>query len=161
MIACLVRPLHLRPWQRAPKSLPRLNIQTFQKKGKKFGKSEQIVEDRAEPQQIVATRPLYCLQHPVPIQVVCKGFTPAHICIIIHRHSRRPFRQLPIARQLWYTSTRLYFNTSHISGTNIIASSTDSGLEAFSHYPADGSFAPLPGWTEAKTNYLNQRFLSY
>ncbi|KAH8924748.1 hypothetical protein BT69DRAFT_1217371, partial [Atractiella rhizophila] len=31
------------------------------------------------PQQIVATRLLYCLQHPVPIQVVCKGFIPAHI----------------------------------------------------------------------------------
>lgn len=44
---------------------------------------------------------------------------------------------------------------------NIIASSTDSDLEAFSHYPADGSFAALPGRTAAKTNYLNQRFLSY
>ncbi|PWN41277.1 hypothetical protein IE81DRAFT_315462, partial [Ceraceosorus guamensis] len=31
------------------------------------------------PQRIVATRLLYRLQHPVPIQVVCKGFTPAHI----------------------------------------------------------------------------------
>lgn len=38
---------------------------------------------------------------------------------------------------------------------------TDSDLEAFSHYPADGSFAALPGRAAAKTNYLNQRFLSY
>ena len=37
----------------------------------------------------------------------------------------------------------------------------DSDLEAFSHYPADGSFAALPGQTAAKTNYLNPRFLSY
>ena len=37
----------------------------------------------------------------------------------------------------------------------------DSDLEAFSHNPADGSFAALPGRTAAKTNYLNQRFLSY
>ena len=37
----------------------------------------------------------------------------------------------------------------------------DSDLEAFSHYPADGSFAALPGRTAAKTNYLNRRFLSY
>jgi hypothetical protein len=38
---------------------------------------------------------------------------------------------------------------------------TDSDLEAFSHNPADGSFAALPCQTAAKTNYLNQRFLSY
>ncbi|PWN39887.1 hypothetical protein IE81DRAFT_282198, partial [Ceraceosorus guamensis] len=35
-------------------------------------------------------------------------------------------------------------NTSDMCGTNIVASGTDSGLEAFSHYPAGGSFAPLP-----------------
>jgi hypothetical protein len=40
-------------------------------------------------------------------------------------------------------------------------SGTDSDLEAFSHYPADGSFAALPCRTTAKTNYLNERFLSY
>ena len=40
-------------------------------------------------------------------------------------------------------------------------SGMDSSLEAFSYYPADGSFAALPCQTAAKTNYLNQRFLSY
>jgi hypothetical protein len=40
-------------------------------------------------------------------------------------------------------------------------SGMDSDLEAFSHYPADGSVAALPCRTTAKTNYLNQRFLSY
>ncbi len=40
-------------------------------------------------------------------------------------------------------------------------SGMDSDLEAFSHNPADGSFAALPGQTAAKTNYLNPRFLSY
>ena len=40
-------------------------------------------------------------------------------------------------------------------------SGMDSDLEAFSHYPADGSFAALPGRTAAKTNYLKPRFLSY
>ena len=38
---------------------------------------------------------------------------------------------------------------------------TDSDLEAFSHYPADGSFAALPGRTAAEANYPNPRFLSY
>ena len=40
-------------------------------------------------------------------------------------------------------------------------SGMDSDLEAFSHNPADGSVAALPGRTAAKTNYPNQRFLSY
>jgi len=40
-------------------------------------------------------------------------------------------------------------------------SGMDSDLEAFSHNPADGSFAAMPGQTAAKTNYLNPRFLSY
>ena len=86
----------------------RPNIQTTQKrkKEKKFGRTKQIVEDRAEPQQIVATRPLYCLQHPLPIQVVCKRFFPAHIDIAIHEVDSRPFRPLPVPRQLWYTSIR-------------------------------------------------------
>jgi hypothetical protein len=40
-------------------------------------------------------------------------------------------------------------------------SGMDSDLEAFSHNPADGSVAALPGRTAAKTNYLKPRFLSY
>ncbi|KAI0915206.1 hypothetical protein AcW1_003944, partial [Taiwanofungus camphoratus] len=56
---------------------------------------------------------------------------------------------------------KLYFNTTYMCGTNIIVSSTDSGLEAFSHNPADDSFAPLPDRTDANTKYLNERFLSY
>ena len=59
------------------------------------------------------------------------------------------------------TRAKLYFNTSHMCGTNIIVSSTDSDLEAFSHNPADDSFAPLPDRTGANTKYLNERFLSY
>ena len=56
---------------------------------------------------------------------------------------------------------KLYLNSTKIGETNIIVSSTDSGLEAFSHNPAGGSFAALPDRTAANTNYLNQRFLSY
>jgi hypothetical protein len=47
------------------------------------------------------------------------------------------------------------------AGPNVVASSTDSDLEAFSHNPADDSFAPLPDRTGANTNYLNGQFLSY
>ena len=44
---------------------------------------------------------------------------------------------------------------------NIVYSSMDSDLEAFSHNPTDGSFAPLAFQLNAFTNYLNRRFLSY
>jgi hypothetical protein len=56
---------------------------------------------------------------------------------------------------------KLYFDTTNMCGTNIIVSGTDSGLEAFSHNPADDSFAALPYRTAANTKYLNERFLSY
>ncbi|KPV71450.1 hypothetical protein RHOBADRAFT_19413 [Rhodotorula graminis WP1] len=56
---------------------------------------------------------------------------------------------------------KLYLYSTKICGTNIIVSSTDSGLEAFSHNPTRGSFAALPDRTAANTNYANQRFLSY
>lgn len=39
--------------------------------------------------------------------------------------------------------------------------SLDSDLEAFSHNPAHGSFAPLAFQPSAMTNCVNQRFLSY
>jgi len=47
------------------------------------------------------------------------------------------------------------------AGQYIIVSSTDSDLEAFSHNPADDSFASLPDRTDANTKYPNERFLSY
>ena len=47
------------------------------------------------------------------------------------------------------------------AGHKVIVSSTDSDLEAFSHNPADDSFAPLPARTGANTKYLNEVFLSY
>ena len=44
---------------------------------------------------------------------------------------------------------------------NIVAFSMDSDLEAFSHNPADGSFAALAFQLAAFTKYLNEVFLSY
>ena len=54
-----------------------------------------------------------------------------------------------------------YSYPSTMCGKGSPLSGMDSDLEAFSHNPADGSFAALPGRTAAKTNYPNQRFLSY
>jgi hypothetical protein len=41
----------------------------------------------------------------------------------------------------------------NMSKVKIIASSTDSDLEAFSHYPTNGSFAALAFQLTANTNY--------
>ena len=51
--------------------------------------------------------------------------------------------------------------SKHTRSTHSVFSSMDSDLEAFSHYPADGSFAPLAFQPGANTNYLNEGFLSY
>src|ERR1700761_5434686 len=56
---------------------------------------EQIFRTRAYPQRIVATRLLYRLQYPVPIQVVCKGFTPAHMMITIRGQTIQAFPPEP------------------------------------------------------------------
>ena len=71
------------------------------------------------------------------------------------------FREEGRVHLIWFTSKKLYFNSIDMCGTNIVVSSTDSDLEAFSHNPADDSFAPLPDRTGANTKYLNGRFLSY
>jgi hypothetical protein len=71
----------------------------------------------------------------------------------------QPFRRMG-GRQVRYTA-EAYLDATDYAREYIIVSSTDSGLEAFSHNPADGSFAALPDRTGANTNYVNQRFLSY
>ena len=85
--------------------------------------------------------------HPRPYSISIKGKPPG------------PFRPNDPA-QIWFTA-EAYFDTTNTCGTNIIVSSTDSDLEAFSHNLADDSFAPLPDRTGANTNYLNEQFLSY
>ncbi|CAL1204214.1 unnamed protein product [Candida parapsilosis] len=62
---------------------------------------------------------------------------------------------------VFYLSLSLWLTPSLNFGQKSSLSSMDSDLEAFSHNPADGSFAALPDQTAAKTNYSNERFLSY
>ena len=98
------------------------------------------------------------LTAPRSSQVVCKGFTPAHI----------PFMKgddrglsAPAARPKYGSQHKAYSDATNTCGTNIVVSSTDSGLEAFSHNLTDDSFAPLPDRTDADTNYPDEQFLSY
>ena len=61
---------------------------------------------------------------------------------------------------LWFWSED-YYHSFHVARVQGVASSMDSDLEAFSHNPADDSFAALAFQPTANTNYLNQGFLSY
>jgi len=54
------------------------------------------------------------LQYPVPIQVVCKGFTPAHIMIAIRGQTTRAFPQWQPNHLIWYTSKALSQLKSHV-----------------------------------------------
>jgi hypothetical protein len=87
------------------------------------------------------------------IPVVCKGFIPARSEITI---SGCLFSGVPVQGAGGAYS---YPRTACRRGSS--RSGMDSDLEAFSHNPADGSVAALPGRTAAKTNYLKPRFLSY
>jgi len=80
---------------------------------------------------------------PRSIQVVCKGFTPAHIQFQYVDKPPKPFRLNGQIHLIWFTA-EAYFDTTNTCGTNIIVSSTDSDLEALSHNLAVDSFAPLP-----------------
>ena len=68
----------------------------------------------------------------------------------------------PLPKIAFKSPRELYSSVSkHARSTHSVFSSMDSDLEAFSHYPADGSFAPLAFQPGANTNYLNEGFLSY
>ena len=59
------------------------------------------------------------------------------------------------------TPSRLSPTNRRMRRRGIAASRWDSDLEAFSHKPSDGSFAPLACQPSARTKCLNLRFLSY
>ena len=92
------------------------------------------------------------------IKVVCKGFDSRAPKLQYAKHRRQP--SVTTGPSPAGTRGRSLFSYLVHAGASP-RSGTDSNLEAFSYYPADGSFAALPGRTAAKTNYLNERFLSY
>ncbi|CAL1192575.1 unnamed protein product [Candida parapsilosis] len=90
--------------------------------------------------------------------VVYKDLSPACRIVFAARHKLSAKRPLPACYGL---AIKVLFLSSKMCRAKISLSSMDSDLEAFSHNPADGSFAALPDQTAAKTNYSNERFLSY
>ncbi|KAK7323547.1 hypothetical protein VNO77_27024 [Canavalia gladiata] len=126
------------------------------------GEEGRIEATRAESQWIVAARPLCHLQYLVaylsrlqrilPIirwelrfKASCKANTPCRVHL----------RHVPLGGK-----DPLLLVGKRTIGARI-ASSLDSDLEAFSHNPMHGSFAPLAFQPSAMTNCANQRFLSY
>ncbi|CAL1207008.1 unnamed protein product [Candida parapsilosis] len=94
--------------------------------------------------------------------VVYKGFIPAHVDIAIRRQAHKAFPlSAPLPACYGLATKKSYSYPSKMCRAKSSLSSMDSDLEAFSHNPADGSFAALPDQTAAKTNYSNERFLSY
>ena len=89
----------------------------------------------AEPQQIVAQRLLSCLQHHVPFKSSTKDLTRPTFCIAVK------YRVDPKA-----------IATPTPVEVNIVTSSMDSDLEAFSHNPTDDSFAALAAQPTALPN---------
>ncbi|PHT26659.1 hypothetical protein CQW23_33727 [Capsicum baccatum] len=120
---------------------------------------------RAESQWIVAARPLCHLQYPVAYLSHLQRILPAarwklyFNCTL--RRPPRPFRRGGLANDTCPWGPRPLLRVGKRTAGACVASSPDSDLEAFSHNPAHGSFAPLAFQPSAMTNCVNQRFLSY
>ena len=110
-----------------------------------------------------ATQPLTI---PRPIQVVCKGSSSAGIAklgraAILARTFYVPQETGTVGAGNAQKGTPKGHSPATHRGYTSSLSSVDSDLEAFSHNPADGSFAPLAFQPSANAKCLNQRFLSY
>ena len=94
-------------------------------------------------------------------------FTPRSVIPGMVRFQQLQLYWITAARLLaraWYASVRLKHKCASRQKERVcIVAVTrwDSDLEAFSHKPSDGSFAPLACRPSTWTNCLNLRFLSY
>ncbi|CAN7055009.1 unnamed protein product, partial [Brassica oleracea var. botrytis] len=75
--------------------------------------------------------------------------------------SERRFRRTNLATDTCLWEPKLLLRVGNRAAGACVASSPDSDLEAFSHNPVHGSFAPLAFQPSVITNCANQRFLSY
>jgi hypothetical protein len=125
------------------------------------GGRDESERQRAESQRIVAARPLYPLQYPVAylsrlqrILLAARSELKFKATAATLPPRRLGQRHVPLGAEA-PTAGR------QTGGGRMRRSSPDSDLEAFSHNPTHGSFAPLAFQPSAMTNCANQRFLSY
>ena len=126
------------------------------------GGGDESKRQRAESQRIVAARPLCRLQYPVAYLSRLQRILPAARWKLYFKaaNAAHPPRGLS-QRHVPLGAMRPLLRVGKRTAGACIASSPDSDLEAFSHNPAHGSFAPLAFQPSAMTNCANQRFLSY
>ncbi|CAN6805236.1 unnamed protein product, partial [Brassica oleracea] len=114
----------------------------------------------------------YAYQHVGPSRGLSVGdFRPRGLSVSTHistlalpvdyPRSGRRFRRTDLANDTCLWEPKLLLRVGNRAAGACVASSPDSDLEAFSHNPAHGSFAPLAFQPSAMTNCANQRFLSY
>ncbi|PHT25185.1 hypothetical protein CQW23_35178 [Capsicum baccatum] len=94
---------------------------------------------------------------PSHIEVVYKGFCPPLDRNCTTRWPPRPFRCGGLANDTCPWGPRPLLRVGKRTAGACITSSLDSDLEAFSHNPAHGSFAPLAFQPSAMSNCVNQR----
>jgi hypothetical protein len=135
--------------------------------GLRFVLHVQISRTKAESQQIVAQRPLSCVQYLVlylsRLQRICLSrYLNLLFSLVCHQFD--PVKQCQYNVMILRKSENLLIRThDDILGKQYISplSSMDSGLEAFSRNPTHGSFSALTFPSTECTKYVNQRFLSY
>ena len=139
-----------------------LYLEEHRKHEDKQGREGRIRATKAESQWIVAARPLCHLQYPVAYLSRLQRILPAarwELRFKASRNANLPYedhqRHVPLGGR-----DPLLLVGNRTAGARV-ASSPDSDLEAFSHNPTHGSFAPLAFQPSAMTNCANQRFLSY
>ncbi|CAO3619302.1 unnamed protein product [Cunninghamella blakesleeana] len=120
----------------------------------------------AKPQYLVVTKTTQLLTVPCSLHIVCMRFSRPSWSNHYHEEYLIATFPLLLGNPLDYGSPPaetgvLVLKCTHDDPNISIVSSMDSNLEAFSYYPADGSFAALAGQPAANTNYLNEGFLSY
>ncbi|PHT26639.1 hypothetical protein CQW23_33751 [Capsicum baccatum] len=116
---------------------------------------------RAESQWIVAARPLCHLQYPIAylsrLQRILPAARPKLYFNGTLRRPPRPFRRGGLANDTCPWGPRPLLRVEKWTAGTCVACCSDSDLEAFSHNPAHGSFAPLAFQPSAMTNCVNQR----
>lgn len=117
---------------------------------------------RAESQRIVAARPLCRLQYPVAYLSRLQRILPAARRKLYFKAADAAIPPRGLGpRHVPLGAKRPLLRVGKRTAGACVASSRDSDLEAFSHNPTHGSFAPLAFQPSAMTNCVNQRFLSY
>lgn len=118
---------------------------------------------RAESQWIVAARPLCHLQYPVAYLSRLQRILPAARQELHFKAARRGLSTVGASPTTRAFGGHKAPTAGRQTGDGHMHRffSVDSDLEAFSHNPTHGSFAPLAFQPSAMTNCVNQRFLSY